>query len=133
MHICVPFEFDCLNGLNLSLLKISLYSTTSLFRIELSSPTTTVDMNKSPRLTSVRGSYHVIYLTNTLFTYVWPKEFGLEGFKISESSTSTSLPSLYETGLVFLSYKTFDRFFAISSFAFTISTKLNILSLNCNT
>jgi len=25
MYICVPFEFDCFNGLNLSLLKISLY------------------------------------------------------------------------------------------------------------
>src|SRR6218665_2030145 len=29
-----------------------------------------VDMNNSPRLTSVGGSYHIIYLTNTLFNYV---------------------------------------------------------------
>src|SRR6218665_2058472 len=37
-----------------------------------------VDMNNSPRLTSVGGSYHIIDLTNTPFNYVWPKEFGLE-------------------------------------------------------
>ena len=40
-----------------------------------------VVMNRSPRLTSVVGSYHVIYLTNTLLNYVirmeqniWPRE-----------------------------------------------------------
>src|SRR6218665_123097 len=37
-----------------------------------------VDMNNSPRLTSVGGSYHIIDLTNTPFNYVWPKEFGLK-------------------------------------------------------
>src|SRR6218665_2704910 len=39
-----------------------------------------VDVNNSPRLMSVGGSYHIIYLTNTLFNYVWSKEFGLERF-----------------------------------------------------
>src|SRR6218665_138341 len=37
-----------------------------------------VDMNNSPRLTSVGGSYHIIDLINTSFNYVWPKEFGLK-------------------------------------------------------
>src|SRR6218665_437408 len=37
-----------------------------------------VDVNNSPRLTSVGGSYHIIYHTNTSFNYVWPKEFGLK-------------------------------------------------------
>src|SRR6218665_906370 len=37
-----------------------------------------VDMNNSPRLTSVGGSNHIIDLTNTPFNYVWPKEFGLK-------------------------------------------------------
>src|SRR6218665_1856225 len=39
-----------------------------------------VDMKNSPRPTSVGGSYHIIYLTNTLFNHIWSKELGLERF-----------------------------------------------------